>query len=230
MKRFINLFLSIAIVLNALSVFAAFAQNEERTTDTTYIDFLAQLGVLETSDMSSITAEVTRESFAYLTAKAAGIPVSGNDETRRYIDVPTYSYAFSAINNLADYGIISESADGRFRPNDFITYNEACTMMLNAMNYDVLAENYGSWPHNYQAVVSELDIDVKNFNDIVTLDEAAKLILDFMKVPTYIMDGNKYSSSGESLLEKVFSLEYGEGTVEAFSGGALDSGEIMREK
>ncbi len=230
MKRFINLFLSVTIILNTLSVFTAFAQNEEKATDTTYIDFLSILGVLETTDKSNITAEVTRESFAYLTAKATGISVTGNDESRRYKDVPTYSYAFSAINNLVDFGVISESADGRFRPNEYITYNEACTMLLNAMNYDVLAENYGVWPHNYQAVVSELDIEVKRFNDVVTLDKAAKLIVEFMKAPTYQFDGDEYSSSGKSLFEKVFSIECGEGTVEAFSGGALDSGDIMHEK
>ena len=230
MKKITNLLLIALMGLNTLTVVPAFAESEENIADTTYVEMLEMLDILEVADESSITAEVTRESFAYLTAKAAGIPVTGNDSSRRYTDVPTYSYAFSAINNLADYGIISENADGKFRPNDFITYNEACTMLLNAMNYDVLANNYGAWPYGYQAVVSELDIKVKNFNDVVTLDKAAELIAEFMKAPTYQIDGNEYSSSGKSLLEKVFSIEYGEGTVEAFSGGALDSGDIMREK
>lgn len=230
MKKILSLFLSMSMLLS-LFVVCGVAAEEIKSEP---IRFLEVLGIMESVDPASYTAGVTRESFAYYAAKAVGISTTGNDKSRRYIDVPTYSYAFSAINNLADAGIISESADGRFRPNEFITYGEACTIMLNAMGYKEYASYNGEWPLGYTKVARMLDIPVGDTNETVTLAKAAELIYESIKRPMYdieVLSNEKtvYRESDDTLLSTVFSIEFAEGMFEAFAGGTIGTTDLTEE-
>lgn len=230
MKKILSLFLSMSMLLS-LFVVCDVAAEEIKPEP---IRFLEVLGIMESVDSASYTAEVTRESFAYYAAKAVGVATTGNDESRRYIDVPTYSYAFSAINNLADAGVISVSPDGRFRPNELITYGEACTIMLNAMGYKEYASYNGAWPLGYAKVARMLDIPVGDPNETVTLSAAAELIYESIKRPLYdieILSAEKtvYKESDETLLSTVFSIGFAEGMFEAFEGGAIESSDLTEE-
>ncbi|MDY5230550.1 MAG: S-layer homology domain-containing protein [Eubacteriales bacterium] len=230
MKKFLSLLLSMSMLLSLFVVCDVVAEETKQEQ----IKFLEVLGIMESVDPASYTAGVTRESFAYYAAKAVGISTTGNDESRRYIDVPTYSYAFSAINNLADAGIISESADGRFRPNELITHGEACTIMLNAMGYKEYASYNGEWPLGYAKIARMLDIPVGDNNEAVTLSEAADLIYESIKRPLYdieVLSEEKtvYRESDETLLSTVFSIEFSQGIFEAFEGGAIESSDLTEE-
>lgn len=230
MKKILSLFLSMSMLLSLFVVCDVTAEEIKPEQ----IKFLEVLGIMESVDTASYTAGVTRESFAYYAAKAVGISTTGNDKSRRYIDVPTYSYAFSAINNLADAGIISVSEDGRFRPNELITYGEACTIMLNAMGYKEYASYNGAWPLGYAKVARMLDIPVGDTNETVTLSAAADLIYESIKRPLYdieVLSEEKtvYRESDETLLSTVFSIEFAEGIFEAFEGGAIESSDLTEE-
>lgn len=230
MKKILSLFLSMSMLLSLFVVCDVTAEEIKPEQ----IKFLEVLGIMESVDTASYTAGVTRESFAYYAAKAVGISTTGNDKSRRYIDVPTYSYAFSAINNLADAGIISVSEDGRFRPNELITYGEACTIMLNAMGYKEYASYNGAWPLGYAKVARMLDIPVGDTNETVTLSAAAELIYESIKRPLYdieVLSEEKtvYRESDETLLSTVFSIEFAEGIFEAFEGGAIESSDLTEE-
>jgi len=227
MKKILCLLLCMAMLSGLFAVQGVSAQE----IDSDIIAFLETLGIMKDIDPTSYTAEVTRESFAYYAAKATGISVNGNEELRRYIDVPTHSYAFSAINNLADAGIISKSADERFRPNDFITFGEACTIMLNAMGYKEYAQLNGAWPAGYIKLAKMLDISTMDTGKVMTLEETARLIYEAVKRPLCDIDGISgenvmYRESGETLLSSVFDIKYAEGCIEAFAGGAIESSDL----
>lgn len=232
MKKLISLLLSIAMLLSLFTV--QFASAEESETGTEAISFLEAIGIMDAVESTSYGSEVTREGFAYYAAKAAGIEVTGNDTSRRYTDVPTYSYAFSAINNLADAGIISPASDGKFRPNDYITYGEAYTIMFNTMGYKNYAAYNGAWPLGYVKVARMLNIPVGDTDKAITLAEAAELIYKSIKAPLYDIkmisnDKTVYTKSDETLLSTVFKIDYAEGTFEAFSGGAIESSDLTDE-
>lgn len=230
MKKILSLLLSMAMLIGVFAVQGVSAQE----IDTDIIDFLETLGIMKEIDPTSYTAEVTRESFAYYAAKATGISVNGNEELRRYIDVPTHSYAFSAINNLADAGIISKSADERFRPNEFITFGEACTIMLNAMGYKEYAQLNGAWPSGYIKVAKMLDISTTDTGKVITLEEAARLIFEAIKSPLSDIgrisgENVVYRESDETLLSTIFDIEFAEGCIEAFAGGAIESSDLTEK-
>lgn len=232
MRKFLSLLLSIVMLTGMFALQIVSAETEE--SDLKPIKFLTALGIIEDIDAASYTGEVTRDCFAYYAAKATGIATEGNDALRRYIDVPTYSYAFSAINSLADAGIISESEDGRFRPDDFITYGEAYTIMFNAMGYKEYASYNGAWPLGYVKVARLLDIPVGDADKAITLLEAGELIYEAMKRPLFdieIFSDEKiaYTKSDETLLSTVFSIEFEEGTFEAFTGGSIESSDLTEE-
>jgi len=232
MKKLLSLLLSIIMLMGMFAVQSVSAEISE--ADARQIKFLEALEIMESVDPASYTAEVTRENFAYYAAKAVGVQTTGNDSSRRYVDVPTYSYAFSAINSLADAGIISESADGRFRPSDFITFGEACTIMLNAMGYKEYAKNNGAWPLGYIKVARMLDMSIIDTGKALTLEEVAKLIYEAIKSPLYdigLISENDavYVESDETLLSMVFKIEFKEGSFEAFAGGAIESSDLTEE-
>ena len=232
MKKLLSLLLSVIMLMGMFAVRTVSAEVSE--ADARQIKFLEALEIMESIDPSSYSAEVTRENFAYYAAKTLGLQTTGNDSLRRYIDVPTYSYAFSAINSLADAGIISESVDGRFRPNDFITFGEACTIMLNAMGYKEYAQLNGAWPLGYIKVARMLDMTIIDTSKAMTLEEVAKLIYEAVKSPLYdiglVSQNNAiYVESDDTILSLVFSLEFKEGCFEAFAGGAMDSSDLTEE-
>ncbi len=199
------------------------------------IKFMEKLGITEQIDKSSYNANVSREDFAYYIANANGFDTNYTPSDRKYIDVPTDSYAFSHIDALYTHGVISKSSDGKFRPKDSITYGEAYTMILNSLGYKGLAMAYAEWPKGYLKIASMLDIDKGGVYENISYTEAMELVYDALQCEIYGISGMSddsivYGDNADTLLSNAFSLDYGEGTVESLHGGSLYTDNVMEYK
>jgi len=69
--------------------------------------------------------------------------------TSNFTDVPLTHWASSYIQTAFANGLISGYGDGRFGPNDAMTYNQALALLLRALNYGGMANAWGGWPEGY---------------------------------------------------------------------------------
>ncbi len=90
---------------------------------------------------------VKRSEMAALIINALNLPVSGKSQTR-FSDVNETHWASGFIEFAASMNIISGYPDGTFKPDQEVSYDQALTMIVNALGYtkDALV---GTWPGAY---------------------------------------------------------------------------------
>lgn len=234
MKRIFSLMLAVALIL--CTVLSCSVSADAMTDSSEYkIDFLQRLGISEKIDASSYNANVTREDFAYFVSKANGFSSDNEYDRRYFIDVPSDSYAFTEIQNLAKAGIISGDGNSEFRSDESVTYAEAIVMILNSMGYKNMCAAKGGFPYGYIEEARRLKLSVKNPDDKLTYVESMNLMYDALKcnvcdVTTVSGDNIDYSRNGETWLKVSFGLDFAEGSVEAVYGRALYSDKTVDKK
>ena len=152
-KRFLAFLLSITVVLSAVPVFAA---DNENIQPNEYTGLLKQINVFDDED--NLGNIVTRAEFAGYIARILDIDEYTRKEERYFTDVPATYWKSNSINALAAQGIISGGEDGKFRPDDNITYSEAAVILIKAMGYGTYAELNGGYPDGYIKEAAELKI------------------------------------------------------------------------
>lgn len=105
---------------------------------------------------------VTRAQMAKLMVIALGEEGMVNDaktEPARFKDVKKEDWEYGYVNVAAEIGIINGYPDGTFNPKKTVSYAEATTMMLRALEYeDEVEKRSESWPNNYIAQAKKLDL------------------------------------------------------------------------
>ena len=99
--------------------------------------------------------------------------------TGSFTDVASSHWAFSYIEAAVVYGLISGYGDGRFGPDDPLTYNQALALLIRALRYGPMAEEWGGWPTGYIEAAEELgltDRTVSTSNGSVPRSTVAVLI------------------------------------------------------
>lgn len=75
-----------------------------------------------------------------------------------FSDVYKSDWFYEDVMRLTMVGIISGFADGTFRPNDYITTEEASKMLVVALGYGDEAEKMGGYPSGYIAMANKLHV------------------------------------------------------------------------
>lgn len=152
MKKVLSFALVLALILGSFSmVFAAdFSDVESTDPYAQAVDVLTGLGIVSGYKDGTYKPEkvVTRAEMAALIINALGLPVSGTAQTR-FSDVPATHWASGFINYAASMNIISGYPDGTFKPDKTVSYDEALTMVINAIGYNADSVGSGSWPGAY---------------------------------------------------------------------------------
>lgn len=76
-----------------------------------------------------------------------------------FADVDPKSDEGAAIAAAYRMGIVSGDDNSRFRPNDEITYNEACVMLVSLLGYRAKATAYGGYPSGFSRIAASLKLD-----------------------------------------------------------------------
>ena len=107
--------------------------------DQWYYDYVlqaAELGIVKGNPYGTFKPndQVTRAAFALMTVRMLGVDEDGlKFTTTAFTDVNDETYNAAAIQYCAEKGLIGGDGDGKFRPNDSITRQEAAKIMAEAL-------------------------------------------------------------------------------------------------
>ena len=105
---------------------------------------------------------VTRAQMAKMMVVALGEEGKvANAATKKstFTDIKNGHWAYGYVNVAKDLGIINGYPDGRFGPDETVTYAEATTMAIRALGYDnEVGKSTEIWPNNYTSYAKKLDL------------------------------------------------------------------------
>lgn len=169
---------------------------------------------------------VTRGEFAQVVCRILNLSANTADEV--YFDDVSVDNKYSGeISALYSRGIIS-GGGGSFRPNDFITMNEAVTILVRMLGYDDYAKALGGYPAGYIKTAENINL-LKGVTQVTVLrkEDMAKLVSNglqatFLKINN-INAGSIDYDEVKGILSETADIYYSEGTVEANGSTTLYS-------
>lgn len=152
LKKLIGIITTFTILVSSLPVSAAFWDVSSDASYAKALEEVSSLGIIQGNGDGSFSPDenVTREQFAAMIVKAAGLKKKAQDLSGSsiFIDVDPYSWSTGYINAAVSKGYITGMSDNRFYPQNNITFAEACTILVKALNYTD-SDLTGTWPKNY---------------------------------------------------------------------------------
>jgi len=152
MKKTIAFILMVMIILVSTASFAEFNDVPQNASYKEALDRLQSLGIIQGNDKNMFNPDdfVTREQFAKMIVVAAGLEDTAATlkGSTVFPDISSNRWSTGYINTAVDKGYITGAPDGKFHPEDYITFAQACTIFVKALGYtdqDVT----GLWPRNY---------------------------------------------------------------------------------
>lgn len=162
-KKLTSAILTVAII-SGLYSFTAFSSEYKDVDDSKYyaeaIDALTTYGIVSGyAGYFEPNSHVTRAEFSKMITLASGLEdeVHSNAGNRRFDDVALSHWGNGYINTAADNKLIVGYPDGRFMPEKKITFAEAVTVLLRAMNYTT-ADLGDNWPYAYMVKAKGLGL------------------------------------------------------------------------
>lgn len=116
------------------------------------------MGIIDSSIKDGSSA-VTRGQFVKSIAIADNLTATASDLTGTTIfsDIDPNSALSGYVNAAVNAGIMGGLADGKFHPEQYVTYAQACTVMVKLLGYTD-SDVTGSWPNNYLQKASGLGL------------------------------------------------------------------------
>ncbi len=205
---------------------------------------LDALGIMQGvgNDRFQPNGALTRAQFCKLAVTSLGIEdVSAYQSFTIFPDLPTSHWAAGYVNaaikdaELSPKQIIRGFADGTFRPNQTITYGEACTMLLRMLGYSV-TDIGAFWPDDYISKAKSLGIcdNVKTYtaSQTITRGDAAIMLLNTLQATPKEGSALLYNSVSESKIEDSILLATAETDADLSAGQAqfYESGTIITRR
>lgn len=170
--------------------------------------------------------EVTRAEFAGLVCRALKLPKV--DKTY-FSDVPRTHYACGEINSLVEMNIISISSEGKFNPEDKITYEQACKMLVYATGYSEIAKFSEMGMKAYPIAARSIGFALTpQPAETLTRTEAIKLLFKAMTVN--IARTQYFDNDNTTLFSKYHNVYYSKGQLRGINGWSLDDIKLAEDK
>ncbi len=123
------------------------------------VETLVSLRIISGDENGNFNPEstITRAEAAVIMCRMTGV---GDilESTSVFTDVPPEHWAAEYISKAAELEIISGYGDGKFGPDDPVTYEQMVKMLVSAWGYDDLAQKSGGYPEGYLSVAEEFNI------------------------------------------------------------------------
>lgn len=143
-------------LFSAVPSLAAIPADVEGTRFEEPVQILSALGIMNGDenglfrlDDTIIRSEVTKMAVHAMGLDEAADASKGQSS---FSDVATDHWASGYINIATSLELIEGDGDGKFRPNDPITYAEAMAIMVRATGYTIAADSKGGYPSGYMSV------------------------------------------------------------------------------
>lgn len=229
-KRFISLAIAVLFVL-PMSIFAYQPAIDTADDSVVYkykkeILTLKKLGVYAFDDLSEVDGEkkITRAEFSeYL---VAALNLAKVTDKIYFSDVKSDYWASGSINALVRLGAIDGMSGNAFAPDDYVTYAQACKMILSAAGYRgvVDAQNYSDPLLGYVTYAKRLKLSVNGLsdNDELTFADVAFMLYNGMKMHSVLAIGDKAEVEDSTLFETYRKVYIGTGRLETYIGGSIN--------
>lgn len=221
-KKLISLVLAVCLVLGtAVPADAAFSDVND-TDIALAVAVLEGMGIVNGmgDGTYSPNTPLTRAQFCALAVRAMGLEdqVSSYERKQLFSDVKVGSWYTGYVNLAYSEGIVNGYGDGRFGPDDGVTYGHVATILLRMLGY---TENeIGKvWPTDYTNFSDSLDLSEGlslSSGSIVNRGQAAVLMYNTINTAVNGTSTEYYKTiSGVSSMEIVIILD-----VSATNGGS----------
>lgn len=163
LRRIVSFVLVLAMIA-ASGVFSlgVFAEAEGDTSDPMVSDVtlededrivaekLTTFGIINAVDEADLTKYLTRADMIAILVQYLGLNgTTFESSTTPFLDVSVFDPQIGAYSMLYKAGYIAGDDNKMYRPNDLLTYNEAVTLVVNAMGYKMFAIRNGGYPEGY---------------------------------------------------------------------------------
>ncbi len=176
MKKLTCLFLifSVCILANSVSLASTSFSDVKGTKYEDAVKNLVDIGLVNgyaTDNTYRPNNAVTRAEMAKLMVVALGEEgklSTAEKEKNVFTDIESEHWAYGYVNLAKNLKIINGYPDGRFAPEDTVTYSEAVTMIVRALGYETDVERSSeAWPNNYISYAKKLSLfdKVGTFSD-----------------------------------------------------------------
>lgn len=162
-KKTISYILALTVVMGTVSIPASASRYKDVEDDAYYaeaVEAISTYGIASGyAGYYQPNSHVTRAEFAKMITLAAGLEdeVHSNTAKRRFDDVPLEHWGNGYINTSAENNLIVGYPNGLFMPEKKITFAEAVTVVLRAMNYSS-ADLGDNWPYAYMVKAKSLGL------------------------------------------------------------------------
>lgn len=157
-SRILAVLVAMSMILS-LGVFAAeFPDVPETESAHEAIDVLSDFGIVNGYPDGTYQPDknVTRAEMTALLMRMLNLSISGVTVTDTgFVDVAPDFWAAYDIKTAASQKIINGYGDGKFGPNDPVTYEQAVKMIVAMLGYEMRAASNGGWPNGYLKVARD---------------------------------------------------------------------------
>lgn len=206
MKKLLALMLSVAMVLTMGTSVMAYSDVEEGTYVSEAVTVLSNLDILNGYEDGTFKPEatITRAEMAKIVCETLGYYGMGSDKTP-FDDVEPKHWAAGYINTAAGLGIINGYGNGKFGPEDTVTYEQAVKMVVCALGYEPMAADRGGWSAGYTSVAANIGL-TKGMSSSARGDIA---VLIYNALTTPVMEQTSYGSDARyEVLDGAGNKEY----------------------
>lgn len=206
MKKLLALMLSVAMVLTMGTSVMAYSDVEEGTYVSEAVTVLSNLDILNGYEDGTFKPEatITRAEMAKIVCETLGYYGMGSDKTP-FDDVEPKHWAAGYINTAAGLGIINGYGNGKFGPEDTVTYEQAVKMVVCALGYEPMAADRGGWSAGYTSVAASIGL-TKGMSSSARGDIA---VLMYNALTTPVMEQTSYGSDARyEVLDGAGNKEY----------------------
>lgn len=203
LKKFISVALSIMMSVSLMTV-TAFASSYKDVDDSKYyaesIEALTTYGIVSGfAGYFEPSAHVTRAEFAKMVTLAVGLDneAYSNAGERHFDDVPLAHWSNGYINTASENKLIVGYPNGLFMPEQKVTFAEAVTVLLRAMDYTT-ADLGDNWPYAYMIKAKTLGL-----TDGINIDDNSYIQRGDLAVVINRALESKLNGSNEKLISKM---------------------------
>ena len=149
--------LSAALLCTAASA-ATFPDVDANAEYAMAVDYVSDLGLMVGYGDGTFQPDktVSRAEMATVLCKMMGEDRDLKQDGSVFSDVPTTHWANGYVAKAASLGYLSGYGNGKFGPDDTVTYEQVLTMIINAFGYGEEAGAQGGYPDGYISIADEL--------------------------------------------------------------------------
>ena len=222
MKKSLALVLALIMVLSSFS-FVSAAPDFSDVAGTKYEDAVSRLellNVLKGYPDGTFKPEntITRAEFAAVAVRVKGLAAvaeAAKGLPSGFSDVPAGHWAAGYVGVAGSTGIVNGIGGGLFAPSAPVKYEEAVTMIVRALGYEVSAQTKGGYPFGYLIVAQEiglLDGVMGTMGVAAPRGMVAMLTDNALEIPMMIQVGfgtqTRWIVSGKEDTDEVYLLDF----------------------